>query len=100
MVPGIAQKQKRAVYDESLSEQNIEFDIASNPEFWKEGAAKDFMNQPWLVGVELSEKFDVKSYDVRFYRDFRRFYDVPSAEMTKCGKRQGWRPVINGERYR
>ena len=52
---GTAQKVKRAIKDEQAKRNvNIEFDIASNPEFLKEGAAvKDFMSPDRVVvGVE------------------------------------------------
>ena len=66
----------------------LEFDVASNPEFLKEGAAiKDFMSPDRVVvGVE-SER--AKELMTRLYRPFLLnnfrviFMDVPSAEMTK-----------------
>ena len=66
----------------------IEFDVASNPEFLKEGAAiKDFMSPDRVViGVE-SEKA-MKTLE-RLYHPFLLnsyriiFMDIPSAEMTK-----------------
>ena len=66
----------------------INFDIASNPEFLKEGAAvRDFMYPERVVlGVE-SEK--AETILKRLYRPFLLnnfpviFMDVPSAEMTK-----------------
>lgn len=67
---------------------DIEFDIASNPEFLKEGAAiKDFMSPDRVVvGVESDR---AKELMTRLYRPFLLnnfrviFMDVPSAEMTK-----------------
>lgn len=67
---------------------NIEFDIASNPEFLKEGdAIKDFMSPDRVVvGVE-SEK--AKELITKLYRPFLLnnfrviFMDILSAEMTK-----------------
>ena len=67
---------------------DIAFDVASNPEFLKEGAAiKDFMSPDRVVvGVE-SER--AKELMTRLYRPFLLnnfrviFMDVPSAEMTK-----------------
>lgn len=67
---------------------NIEFDVASNPEFLKEGAAiKDFMSPDRVVvGVE-SEKAREKMS--RLYKPFMVvndrliFTDIPSAEMIK-----------------
>ena len=67
---------------------DIGFDVVSNPEFLKEGAAiKDFMSPDRIViGVE-SER--AKGVMTRLYRpflvnDFRCYFmDIPSAEMTK-----------------
>ncbi|MEI6554085.1 MAG: UDP-glucose/GDP-mannose dehydrogenase family protein [Paludibacter sp.] len=67
---------------------NIEFDVASNPEFLKEGdAIKDFMSPDRVVvGVE-SEK--AKELITKLYRPFLLnnfrviFMDILSAEMTK-----------------
>lgn len=76
---------------ERLEQRNIghlEFDVASNPEFLKEGAAvKDFMSPDRVVvGVE-SEK--AKELMTRLYRPFLLnnfrviFMDILSSEMTK-----------------
>ncbi|MCK9312081.1 MAG: UDP-glucose/GDP-mannose dehydrogenase family protein [Bacteroidales bacterium] len=67
---------------------SIEFDIASNPEFLKEGAAvKDFMSPDRVVvGVESerARKLMSKLYRPFMLNNFRViFMDVPSAEMTK-----------------
>ena len=86
---GTAQKVKRAIKDEQAKRNvNIEFDIASNPEFLKEGAAvKDFMSPDRVVvGVESerAEKSMSKLYRPFLLNNFRViFMDVPSAEMTK-----------------
>ena len=86
---GTAQKIKQAIVDEqSKRGVSIEFDIASNPEFLKEGAAvKDFMNPDRVVvGVETERAQKLMS---KLYRPFLLnnfpviFMDVPSAEMTK-----------------
>ena len=69
-------------------EADITFDVASNPEFLKEGnAIKDFMSPDRVVvGVE-SEK--AKEMLTRLYKPFLInnfrviFMDIPSAEMTK-----------------
>lgn len=69
-------------------EVSIEFDVASNPEFLKEGdAIKDFMSPDRVVvGVE-SEK--AKELITKLYRPFLLnnfrviFMDILSAEMTK-----------------
>lgn len=86
---GTAKKVRAAVQDElNIRGLNIEFDIASNPEFLKEGAAiEDFMKPDRVViGVE-SEK--AKKLMEKLYRPFTLngypilIMDVPSAEMTK-----------------
>lgn len=89
-VPVGTAKKVKATIQAELDKRglDIEFDVASNPEFLKEGAAiKDFMRPDRVVvGVE-SEK--AKEYMTRLYKpmmlnNFRViFMDVPSAEMTK-----------------
>lgn len=86
---GTAQKVRGAIQEE-LDKRNlsIEFDVASNPEFLKEGAAiKDFMNPDRVViGVESEKAKEVMSalYRPLMLNNFRViFMDVPSAEMTK-----------------
>lgn len=67
---------------------DVKFDVASNPEFLKEGSAiKDFMSPDRVVvGVE-SER--AKTLLTRLYKPFLInnfrviFMDIPSAEMTK-----------------
>ncbi len=86
---GTAAKVK-AVINQELEARGIalDFDVASNPEFLKEGAAiKDFMSPDRVVvGVE-SEK--AKTILTRLYKPFLLnnfrvlFMDIPSAEMTK-----------------
>lgn len=86
---GTAKKVKAAIQEE-LDKRgvNIPFDVASNPEFLKEGAAiKDFMSPDRVVvGVE-SEK--AKELMTKLYRPFLLnnfrviFTDIPSAEMIK-----------------
>jgi UDPglucose 6-dehydrogenase len=80
----------RTVIQEELDARgiNIEFDVASNPEFLKEGAAiKDFMI-PDRVVVGVSNDRSRKIME-RIYRPFlissdRMIYtDIPSAEMIK-----------------
>ena len=66
----------------------IEFDVASNPEFLKEGdAINDFLKPDRIVvGVESEKAEDIMK---RLYKPFTLnghpviFMDVPSAEMTK-----------------
>lgn len=80
----------RAVIEEELQKRglNIEFDVASNPEFLKEGnAIRDFMSPDRVVvGVE-SERAKLlmsKLYKPFLLNNFRViFMDIPSAEMTK-----------------
>lgn len=86
---GTANKVK-AVIQEELDKRgvNIPFDVASNPEFLKEGAAiKDFMSPDRVVvGVESEKAKEMMS---RLYRPFLLnnfrviFTDIPSAEMIK-----------------
>ena len=86
---GTAQKVKATIQEElDKRNVNIEFDVASNPEFLKEGAAiNDFMSPDRvIIGVE-SEK--AKALMTKLYRplmlnNFRViFTDIPSAEMIK-----------------
>ena len=86
---GTAKKVKAAIQEE-LDERgvNIDFDIASNPEFLKEGnAVDDFMSPDRVVvGVESTraEKLMSKLYKPFLLNNFRViFMDIPSAEMTK-----------------
>lgn len=67
---------------------DVEFDVASNPEFLKEGnAIKDFMSPDRVViGVdsERAKKVLTKLYRPFLINNFRViFMDIPSAEMTK-----------------
>ncbi|MDR2498130.1 MAG: UDP-glucose/GDP-mannose dehydrogenase family protein [Tannerellaceae bacterium] len=88
---GTAAKVKAAIHEELAKrglDRDIPFDIASNPEFLKEGAAiKDFMSPDRVVvGVEseTAEKLMSKLYRPFLLNNFRViFMDVPSAEMTK-----------------
>ena len=86
---GTAKKVKAAIQAE-LDKRGVQvpFDVASNPEFLKEGAAiKDFMSPDRVVVGTESEK--AKEVMTRLYRplmlqNFRViFMDIPSAEMTK-----------------
>ena len=86
---GTAMKVRKAI-EEELQKRGVDvpFDVASNPEFLKEGnAIKDFMSPDRVVvGVE-SEK--AKKALTRLYKPFLInnfrviFMDIPSAEMTK-----------------
>lgn len=80
----------RAVIREELERRgvNIPFDVASNPEFLKEGnAINDFMSPDRVVvGVdsERAKKIMTKLYKPFLLNNFRViFMDIPSAEMTK-----------------
>lgn len=80
----------RSVISEELAKRgkDIEFDVASNPEFLKEGAAiKDFMSPDRVViGVESehARKLMEKLYRPFMLNNYRLiFMDIPSAEMTK-----------------
>ena len=68
--------------------RNIEFDVASNPEFLKEGAAiDDFMKPDRVVaGVESerAKELMTRLYAPMLLSNFRViFMDIASAEMTK-----------------
>ena len=86
---GTARKVRQTI-EEELKKRGVDvpFDVASNPEFLKEGnAIKDFMSPDRVVvGVE-SEK--AKKALTRLYKPFLInnfrviFMDIPSAEMTK-----------------
>lgn len=86
---GTAQKVKAAIADE-LQKRNVEipFDVASNPEFLKEGAAIDDFMKPdrVVVGVDSDR---AKELMERLYKPFMMnqyrmiFTDIPSAEMIK-----------------
>ena len=86
---GTARKVKDAIQEElDARGVDIEFDVASNPEFLKEGnAVKDFMSPDRVVvGVE-SER--ARKLMARLYKPFMIvsdrliFTDIPSAEMIK-----------------
>ena len=89
-VPVGTAKKVKAVIEEELKKrgEKIEFDVASNPEFLKEGnAVKDFMSPDRVVvGVE-SER--ARKLMARLYKPFMIvsdrliFTDIPSAEMIK-----------------
>ena len=86
---GTAKKVKEVIQQElDLRGVAVEFDVASNPEFLKEGnAVKDFMSPDRVVvGVE-SER--ARKLMARLYKPFMIvsdrliFTDIPSAEMIK-----------------
>lgn len=86
---GTAAKVKATIQEE-LDRRGVmvDFDVASNPEFLKEGAAiKDFMSPDRVVvGVETERARKIMS---RLYKPFMLvndrmiFTDIPSAEMIK-----------------
>lgn len=86
---GTARKVKAAIQEElSKRGMDIPFDVASNPEFLKEGAAiKDFMSPDRVVvGVESERAKEMmrKLYRPFLLNNFRViFTDIPSAEMIK-----------------
>jgi UDPglucose 6-dehydrogenase len=86
---GTATKVRAAIEEElRLREENLTFDVASNPEFLKEGAAiADFLKPDRIVvGVESEKAQDIMQ---KVYKPFLLnghpilFMDIPSAEMTK-----------------
>lgn len=86
---GTAAKVKAAIQEELVARgEDIEFDVASNPEFLKEGAAiKDFMSPDRVViGVDSDR---AQKLMAKLYRPFMLtnnriiFTDIPSAEMIK-----------------
>jgi len=86
---GTSLKVKAAVREE-LDKRNsdLTFDVASNPEFLKEGAAiQDFLKPDRIVvGIDSESAEDIMK---RLYKPFLLnghptiFMDIPSAEMTK-----------------
>ncbi len=89
-VPVGTARKVRAVIEEELAKRgcDIPFDVASNPEFLKEGnAIKDFMSPDRVVvGVdsERARELMAKLYRPFLINNFRvLFMDIPSAEMTK-----------------
>ncbi len=89
-VPVGTAKKVKTIVEEELKKRGVEipFDVASNPEFLKEGAAiKDFMSPDRVVvGVESEKAKEMMS---KLYRPFLLnnfrviFTDIPSAEMIK-----------------
>lgn len=86
---GTAKKVKATIQAElDVRGVQIPFDVASNPEFLKEGAAiKDFMTPDRIVvGVESEQAMKIMS---RLYKPFMLsgermiFTDIPSSEMIK-----------------
>lgn len=86
---GTAQKVKAAIKDELEKRgSDLEFDVASNPEFLKEGnAIEDFLKPDRIVVGTESER--AEKVLRKLYKPFLLnghpilFMDIPSAEMTK-----------------
>lgn len=86
---GTAEKVRSAIIEElEKREVAVEFDIASNPEFLKEGSAlKDFMSPDRvIIGVDSERAKRImntlyKPFVINNYRVL--FMDICSAEMTK-----------------
>jgi UDPglucose 6-dehydrogenase len=86
---GTAEKVRGAVASAlDLRDVDFGFDVASNPEFLKEGAAIDDFMKPDRIVVGLDSGDAQKIMD-KLYRPFTLnghpviFMDIPSAEMTK-----------------
>ena len=86
---GTAEKVKAAVCKQlAKRDADVEFDVVSNPEFLKEGAAVDDFMKPdrIVVGIDSDRSREVMR---ELYKDFSRSYDrilfmgVKDAEMTK-----------------
>ena len=86
---GTAEKVRGAVANAlDLRDVDFGFDVASNPEFLKEGAAIDDFMKPDRIVVGVDSDDAQKIMD-KLYRPFTLnghpviFMDIPSAEMTK-----------------
>jgi len=89
-VPVGTARMVKAAIKEELDKRgiNIPFDVASNPEFLKEGAAVDDFLKPdrIVVGIESRQAEELMA---KLYKPFTLnghpviFMDIPSAEMTK-----------------
>jgi UDPglucose 6-dehydrogenase len=86
---GTSKKVKQAIQEElNVRKAKIEFDVASNPEFLKEGAAvEDFLKPDRIIlGIESDRASKILS---RLYHPLLLnghpiiYMDIPSAEMTK-----------------
>lgn len=86
---GTAKKVKKAIADALAARgADIPFDVASNPEFLKEGAAIDDFMRPdrIVIGTESERAQEILT---KLYKPFTLnghpviFMDIPSAEMTK-----------------
>ena len=86
---GTADKVKATIQKElDIRKSDLEFDVVSNPEFLKEGAAIDDFMKPDRVVVGADSEFafkKMKELYSSFFRSHDRFItmDIRSAEMTK-----------------
>jgi len=86
---GTADKVKATIQKElDIRNSDLEFDVVSNPEFLKEGAAIDDFMKPDRVVVGADSEFafkKMKELYSSFFRSHDRFItmDIRSAEMTK-----------------
>lgn len=86
---GTADKVKATIQQElDARREEIVFDVVSNPEFLKEGAAIDDFMKPdrVVIGADSDYAFDkMKELYSPFFRSHNRFIimDIRSAEMTK-----------------
>lgn len=102
---GTARKVKAAIQAElDRRGVDVKFDVASNPEFLKEGnAIKDFMSPDRVVvGVESerAQKMLTRLYKPFLLNNFRViFMDIPSAEMTKYAANSMLATRISHERH-
>jgi UDPglucose 6-dehydrogenase len=89
-VPITTSEKVKAAIQEELDKRNsdLQFDIASNPEFLKEGSAVDDFLKPDRIVIGIENERAEKTMR-RLYKPFVLnnhpliFMDVPSAEMTK-----------------
>jgi len=86
---GTAEKVKQAIQKElTLRGQTIDFYVASNPEFLKEGSAIDDFMKPDRIVIG-TDNVDAENIMRKLYKPFLLnghpiiFMDIPSAEMTK-----------------
>lgn len=86
---GTARKVRNAIQEElNKRGESLTFDVVSNPEFLKEGAAIDDFMKPDRIVVGVESEY-AKEVMAKLYKPFTLnnhpviFMDVPSAEMTK-----------------
>lgn len=86
---GTAEKVRSAVKNELIKRKlNIKFDVASNPEFLKEGDAIEDFLRPDRIVIGVDSEY-AEQIIKRIYKPFLLnghpliFMDIPSAELTK-----------------